>query len=307
MKTRLLLIGHESNLNKVKTIAKEFPQLSIMTVEDQSEITPALSGKIDGVIVANPLQMPNEVSMLLDELPVFHMNYSAIALYTTLFKFFFNHNGNTSSPRMLSIDFFNKEDIRKQLAEEGISSERLRIKEYHASIDPAELINFHTGSWQKENEGAVITCHPEVYDSLKEEQVETYLITPTTPCVKSLLNSIIAKVKDYQKISQAENFRVRYEKAGSLLKEIGMSGTTIHRLGCLCDSIGSNNITAAELAKGFSITLRSARRILTTLEDHRIAKVIGEEQIKGRGRPRYVYHIDFNQFNVDKRLIPAYG
>lgn len=102
-----------------------------------------------------------------------------------------------------------------------------------------------------------------------------------------------------------QTYPVRCENAQliSKLKEMKLGVATIYKLLFFCDSIGRNRITAAELAEGFGITVCSARRILAALEDQRWAKVIGEEQLLGRGRPRYIYQIDFAKMQLSKRSI----
>ncbi|MGP4108127.1 hypothetical protein [Virgibacillus sp. L01] len=303
MEIQLLVIGHRSILEKVESIAKEIPQISIITVTDHPGIGETLknlsSKQIDGVIVVNPLLGTKEVSQFFMGTPVFYMKNSNVSFYTTLFRCLFNNSGTSIAQCNLSVDYYNEQDIRKQLHEEDITIETLKIIEYEPSMKAEDLIAFHKRSWQVDKVQAVITCHPNVYESLRAHRVNTYLFMPTYACLKSYMTTITSKVTNYYKSSKATTFPIRYEKDDSLLKQIGMSGATIHRLFCFCESIGSNKITTTELANGFSITLRSARRILNTLEDHRIAEVIGEEQVKGRGRPRYVYHIDFNQFSND--------
>lgn len=102
-----------------------------------------------------------------------------------------------------------------------------------------------------------------------------------------------------------QTYPVRCENAQliSKLKEMRLGVATIYKLLSFCDSIGKNRITAAELAEGFGITVRSARRILAALEDQRWAEVIGEEQLSGRGRPRYVYQINVVQMQVSRSSI----
>jgi hypothetical protein len=57
------------------------------------------------------------------------------------------------------------------------------------------------------------------------------------------------------------------------------------------DAVRSSKLTAAELANGMGITIRSARRILSKLEQSHLANVIGEEQPVSKGRPRQLYHL----------------
>jgi predicted ArsR family transcriptional regulator len=54
---------------------------------------------------------------------------------------------------------------------------------------------------------------------------------------------------------------------------------------------GSTRITAHELAQYLHILLRSARRILSTLEAHGMATIVGEVTSYQRGRPRKIYDV----------------
>jgi hypothetical protein len=80
----------------------------------------------------------------------------------------------------------------------------------------------------------------------------------------------------------------------SMAKKAGLSVGTLNRLISLCRRLNSSTLTAAQLAEGFGITLRSARRIMAVLEKYELATIVGEEQPVGRGRPRQIYalHID---------------
>ncbi|MNO14263.1 hypothetical protein D3C76_39060 [compost metagenome] len=78
----------------------------------------------------------------------------------------------------------------------------------------------------------------------------------------------------------------------SLAKKIGLSVGTINKLISLCRRLGTSKLTAAQLAEGFGITLRSARRIMAVLEKYEMAHIVGEEQPAGRGRPRQIYNLN---------------
>ncbi|MNO53770.1 hypothetical protein D3C76_442240 [compost metagenome] len=78
----------------------------------------------------------------------------------------------------------------------------------------------------------------------------------------------------------------------SLAKKIGLSVGTINKLISLCRRLGTSTLTAAQLAEGFGITLRSARRIMAVLEKYEMAHIVGEEQPAGRGRPRQIYTLN---------------
>ncbi|WP_019120365.1 transcriptional regulator [Brevibacillus massiliensis] len=80
-----------------------------------------------------------------------------------------------------------------------------------------------------------------------------------------------------------------------LAQQAGLSVATINRLISYCEGCDSYQMTAAELAHGFGIAVRSARRILSTLEQAGLAEVVGEEQPVCKGRPRQIYQLKLNQ------------
>lgn len=311
MKTKVLMIGNKETIQKVKLMNREFSQFILIPLVDHLNIKQTLKkfplNHIDCVIVINQISISEDISLILKGIPVFYMKYSITDLYKTLFTCLLNQSEQKSSPIKLSVDFFYEEEIRKRLHEEGIQTNQLFIKEHHPDTNVRELIDFHKTSIKDNNVKAVVTSHPYVVDSLNNTQVEIYLVTPTNNCIRTFLFNVSKKMTQELGYKRISTFPIRYESDTSLenFKKLGMSGATIYKLYCLCDSIGSNRITAAELANGFAITLRSARRILTTLENHGVAKVVGEEQLNGRGRPRYVYHIDFNQLNEEALSVPV--
>lgn len=79
-----------------------------------------------------------------------------------------------------------------------------------------------------------------------------------------------------------------------LARQAGLSVGTINKLISFCRNHGSSKVTAAELAGGFGITIRSARRILSKLEQSQLASVIGEEQPVSKGRPRQLYNLNLS-------------
>ncbi|MBN6188035.1 transcriptional regulator [Aneurinibacillus sp. BA2021] len=76
-----------------------------------------------------------------------------------------------------------------------------------------------------------------------------------------------------------------------LAHHVGLSVGTLNKVISFCKSYGSCGISALDLSHAFGITLRSARRILSKLEQGNVAVVIGEEQPMSRGRPRQLYDI----------------
>ncbi|MDU5951214.1 MAG: transcriptional regulator, partial [Paenibacillus macerans] len=85
----------------------------------------------------------------------------------------------------------------------------------------------------------------------------------------------------------------------SLAKKAGLSVGTINKLISLCRRLGTSTLTAAQLAEGFGITLRSARRIMAALEKYGIASIVGEEQPVGRGRPRQIYALNLENLRSE--------
>ncbi|MDY0944281.1 GTP cyclohydrolase IIa [Priestia megaterium] len=76
-----------------------------------------------------------------------------------------------------------------------------------------------------------------------------------------------------------------------LAKTSKLSIATINKLFSFCENFGNKGITALDLATGLGLTIRSARRILNTLERNKLAAITGEEQPIHRGRPRNLYEI----------------
>ncbi len=281
-------------IEKVNRIRGEFPGFTFVPmVADQNLIQKLKNTQlesVDCVFVIHPLIVIQDISIMVKEIPVYEIKYSMTALYKTLFKSLLTAKQESGSIKM-SVDLLSEDKLQV----EGISNAPLYIKEHHPDITLQELVDFHIRSYTSHNVKTIVTSHPKVVESLKDAPVKVELVTPTETCIREFLYDISKKIK------APSEFPIRYESTQAIehFKKQGVSGATIYKLQCLCEAIGRNRITAAELAKGFSITLRSARRILTTLETQKVAKVVGEEQLNGRGRPRYVYYIDFNQMNED--------
>ncbi|NOU88510.1 hypothetical protein GC102_22540 [Paenibacillus sp. LMG 31460] len=89
------------------------------------------------------------------------------------------------------------------------------------------------------------------------------------------------------------NYSSRSGNAELLLiaKKAGISIGTLNKLISFCEQSGTTKLTTVDLSIGFGITLRSARRILSNLERHNFAKIIGEEQPINKGRPRQIYKL----------------
>jgi hypothetical protein len=85
--------------------------------------------------------------------------------------------------------------------------------------------------------------------------------------------------------------RAQDSKVAILAEESNLSAMTINKVIGVMESYSKDTITAVEIAETLNITLRSARRILSNFEQAGIAKIVGEEQPAGRGRPRQIYKI----------------
>ncbi|MGO4889594.1 transcriptional regulator [Anaerobacillus sp. MEB173] len=79
----------------------------------------------------------------------------------------------------------------------------------------------------------------------------------------------------------------------TIAKTAGLSIGTINKLLAFNENLSTKTFTAHDLANGFGITIRSARRILSKLEEHHYVNIIGEEQPISRGRPRQIYKLAF--------------
>lgn len=76
-----------------------------------------------------------------------------------------------------------------------------------------------------------------------------------------------------------------------LSEKSNISVVTLSKVAGIMKSLNKEVITANEIADTLNITLRSARRILASLEEAGIAIAVGEEQPAGRGRPRQIYKV----------------
>ncbi|MED4750565.1 transcriptional regulator [Brevibacillus choshinensis] len=74
-------------------------------------------------------------------------------------------------------------------------------------------------------------------------------------------------------------------------RKSGLSIGTINKLISFCQNYGSSQVTASDLANRFDVSLRSARRILSKLEQSQLAMVVGEEQPLTKGRPRQIFDL----------------
>ncbi|MGG1401389.1 ArsR family transcriptional regulator [Bacillus salipaludis] len=81
------------------------------------------------------------------------------------------------------------------------------------------------------------------------------------------------------------------EQLETLSQETSLSVMTLNKLKSSLKKLASDELNANELAKYMQIPARSARRILTTLEEKGFAEVVAEEKPHTRGRPRKIYKI----------------
>lgn len=80
-----------------------------------------------------------------------------------------------------------------------------------------------------------------------------------------------------------------------LAKRARLSVSTVSKLDSLLATLRRTTVTAPELARWFNFSLRSARRLLATLEETGLSSVVGEEQPVGSGRPRRVFSIHLDR------------
>ncbi|MBY0121732.1 ArsR family transcriptional regulator [Bacillus sp. S/N-304-OC-R1] len=77
----------------------------------------------------------------------------------------------------------------------------------------------------------------------------------------------------------------------SISQQTSLSVMTLNKLKSSLKKLASDELNANELANYMQIPARSARRILTTLEEKGFAEVVAEEKPQTRGRPRKIYKI----------------
>lgn len=77
----------------------------------------------------------------------------------------------------------------------------------------------------------------------------------------------------------------------TIAKRTGMSGTTLLRLRELGSSKNDQPITTRDVADGFNVKLRTARRMLSRLETAGVAEVVGTQALQTSGRPLLLYRL----------------
>ncbi|MGZ9816992.1 ArsR family transcriptional regulator [Peribacillus simplex] len=81
------------------------------------------------------------------------------------------------------------------------------------------------------------------------------------------------------------------EQLESISQQTSLSVITLNKLKSSLKKLSNDELNANELANYMQITPRSARRILTALEEKGFAQVVAEEKPHTRGRPRKIYKI----------------
>ncbi|TCP27807.1 hypothetical protein EV207_11734 [Scopulibacillus darangshiensis] len=86
-------------------------------------------------------------------------------------------------------------------------------------------------------------------------------------------------------------FGLHSQRLQEISEKTSLSIPTLTKLDSIVKKLGRNEINAHELAQYMQILPRSARRILTKLEEKGLAVLSGEETLSPRGRPRKIYRI----------------
>lgn len=84
------------------------------------------------------------------------------------------------------------------------------------------------------------------------------------------------------------------DRLKAISTKANLSAVTISRLVSLLQQNNNDQLTVHQLAEAFNVSLRTASRLLKQLEVAGFAKVNGEEQPPGRGRPRKIYQINLS-------------
>ncbi len=88
------------------------------------------------------------------------------------------------------------------------------------------------------------------------------------------------------------SYRTENKEISDRLKDSGITITTFNKILSVQKRIGTNSVTAANIADWLKMTPRNARRILNGLVKQGIAEIIGEEAPTSKGRPRKIYYIN---------------
>ncbi|WP_345238949.1 hypothetical protein [Pontibacillus salipaludis] len=299
MNFNVLVMGCEEIVKKVSGMDHLYKQFTFVPYiyQEGKPLSEDIS-KFHAILLVNPLRIPNDLLTTIEHIPIFTLAVSETTLYSSLFKCSYEYVPEQTGHYTISVDAMNltQSSISEELQGKGII-----LTEYKEGGRDQVLMH-HVQLWNTRQAQCVVTCDPFIKDQLKALCIPVHLIVPTQRCIEQSLNHITDEVRRYviqEKVETSEKVRLENPSAFQLLQDLKVSAKTLHRLQCLCYSNGKNTITASELARGFSITLRSARRILSTLEDHQIATVIGEEQSNKRGRPSAIFRINLHPLQED--------
>lgn len=80
-----------------------------------------------------------------------------------------------------------------------------------------------------------------------------------------------------------------------LSRKLGISALNLQKLMNMYKKQGTNRFSSSDLAYHMNITTRSANRIFKKLVEYNFATVVENSHLTLRGRPSFVYQIDFSQ------------
>jgi hypothetical protein len=84
-------------------------------------------------------------------------------------------------------------------------------------------------------------------------------------------------------------FRTEDKDISEKLTKAGINISTFNKFLAIQDKIGP--VSSVNISELLGMTPRNARRILSNLEQHGMAEIVGEEAPTGKGRPRKIYKI----------------
>lgn len=117
--------------------------------------------------------------------------------------------------------------------------------------------------------------------------------TSSSTYVTKHTNEEITGPLSYQKNSNISySTSITNQSLITLSKNLSISPSTINKLIAVLKYKDNNEITAYNLAEFLGVSIRSANRLLKKLQEAKIAKVVGEDQPAGRGRPRKIFEIN---------------
>ncbi len=84
-------------------------------------------------------------------------------------------------------------------------------------------------------------------------------------------------------------FRTEDKDISEKLTKAGINISTFNKFLAIQDKVGP--VSSVNISELLGMTTRNARRILSNLEQHGMAEIVGEEAPSGKGRPRKIYKI----------------